>query len=105
MDRGHCGAQRLLNKQLETDWSQMLNEIVVKQLPCIDDVIKPLHPEYYWSADDTEWATDIMFKSRELLDELYPSFLHHAMRFKIAPTVMRYFGRRDSRGLAPRDNK
>jgi hypothetical protein len=96
-------AQSLLYKQLETNWSQTLMKLSLDSCPALDDVIRPLRPEYYWSADDTEWATDIMFKSGKLLDELYPSLLHHAMCVSNSPTVMRYYGRRDNRGMAPEE--
>jgi hypothetical protein len=52
-----------------------------------------LRPEYYWSADETEWATDLMFRSPAALDAIYPSLLYHAMRISDSPSVMRYFGR------------
>lgn len=94
-------AQNLLNRQLETNWSQMLMKLSLKSCPALSEVIRPLKPEYYWSADDTEWATDIMFKSVKSLDELYPSFLHHAMHVCDSPSVMRYFGRRQLRGVYP----
>ena len=94
-------AQNLLNKQLETNWSQMLMKLSLKSCPALSKVIRPLKPEYYWSADNTEWATDIMFKSVESLNELYPSFLHHAMRVSDSPSVMRYFGRRRLGGVYP----
>jgi hypothetical protein len=94
-------AQTLLNKQLETNWSQMLMELSLKSCPALAEVIRPLRPEYYWSADDTEWATDIMFKSVKSLDELYPSLLHHAMRVSNSPSVMRYYGRRQLGGVYP----
>ena len=75
----------------------------------MSDVLKPLHPEYYWSADETEWAIDIMFNSVESLDELYPLFLHHAMRVSDSPSIMKYFGKRNIslsgriKGRVPRD--
>jgi len=96
-------AQNLLNKQLETNWSQMLMKLSLKSCPALSKVIRPLKPEYYWSADNTEWATDIMFKSVESLNELYPSFLHHAMRVSDSPSVMQYFGRRRLGGVYPNE--
>jgi len=90
----------LLNRQLKTNWSQMLMKLSLETCPALADVIRPLHPEYYWSADATEYATDIMFKYSRDLDRLYPSFLHHGMCVSDSASVMRYFGRRDNRGLA-----
>lgn len=96
-------AQTLLNKQLETNWSQTLLKLSLKSCPALAEVIRPLRPEYYWSADDTEWATDIMFKSVKSLDELYPSLFHHAMRVSNSPSVMRYYGRCQLRGSFPNE--
>ena len=88
-------AQHLLNNQLRTDWKKLLNRLTLKSCPGLSDVLKPLHPEYYWSADETEWATDIMFNSVELLDELYPLLLHHAMHISDSPSIMKYLGKRN----------
>jgi hypothetical protein len=94
-------AQNLFNQQLETRWSNLLMRLSLKSCPALAEVIRPLRPEYYWSAEDTEWATDILFKSVASLDELYPSLLHHAMHVCDAPSVMRYLGRRQLRGVYP----
>ena len=72
----------------------MLNTLTSKMCPALFTEL-PLTPEYYWSADETEWATDILFKSRKNLDELYPSLIHYAMRISDAPAVMKYFGKRE----------
>jgi hypothetical protein len=93
-------AQAIMDKQLRTDWTKLLNRLTLDSCPALPQVLRPLRPDYYWSADETEWATDIMFKSVESLDELYPSFLHHALRVSSSPSVMRYFGRKDNRGPA-----
>ncbi len=85
-------AQKLMDKQLETDWPDMLNGLVAGMCPDLNSLL-PLRPDYYWSADETEWATDIMFNSTEALDSLYPSLIHHAMRVCDSPSIMRYMGR------------
>jgi len=86
-------AQHLLDDQLKSHWSKMLNGLALGSCPALSQVLRPLRPDYYWSADETEWATDIMFKSTPLLDSIYPSLLHHAMCVSDSPSVMRYFGR------------
>jgi hypothetical protein len=87
-------AQRLLDEQLKTDWAKMLNRLVLSSCPELPRILQPLRPDYYWSADETEWATDIMFESSAALDELYPTLLHHAMRIGDSPSIMRYLGGR-----------
>ena len=88
-------AQKLLDEQLKSDWKQILDRLAFSSCPALGQVLRPLRPDYYWSADETEWATDIMFKSIQALDSLYPSLVHHAIRISDSPSVMRYFGRRN----------
>jgi hypothetical protein len=96
-------AQNLFNKQMETNWSHMLMTLLLNSCPALGQVLRPLRPDYYWSADETEWATDIMFKSKEALDALYPSLLHHAMHVSNSGSVMKYLGRCDRRGVSPNE--
>jgi hypothetical protein len=88
-------AQHLLDDQLKSHWVKMLNGLALSSCPALSQVLRPLRPEYYWSAEETEWATDIMFASAKSLDSIYPSLLHHAMRVSTSPSVMKYFGRRN----------
>jgi hypothetical protein len=87
-------AQRLLDEQLQSHWTERLNGLALGSCPVLSQVLQPLRPDYYWSADETEWATDLMFQSPAVLDAIYPSLLHHALRVSDSPSVMRYFGRR-----------
>ena len=95
-------AQQLIDKQLKTNWSKMLNGLVNKMCPKLNSIL-PLRPDYYWSADETEWATDIMFTSMEELDRLYPSLIYHAMQTSDSSSVMRFLGRRSNCGLSPNE--
>ena len=57
--------------------------------------------DYYWSAEETEWATDVMFHSREALANIYPNLLHHGITTFGSSDVLRFLGqlpiiRRDS---------
>ena len=95
-------AQKLMDKQLKTNWSKMLDGLVRKMCPKLNSIL-PLRPDYYWSADETEWATDIMFTSMEELDRLYPSLIYHAMQTSDSSSVMRFLGRRSNSGLSPNE--
>src|SRR3989304_6933408 len=50
--------------------------------------------QYYWSAYQTEWATDIMFKDPRTPAELYPLLVRHAMEHFKSPDVMRFLARK-----------
>jgi hypothetical protein len=93
-------AQALMDQQLKSDWPGLLDRLMFGSCPALRTVLAPLRPEYYWSADETEWATDILFQSTAALESLYPSLMHHAMRVSDSPSVMRYLGRRSLAGRA-----
>jgi hypothetical protein len=46
--------------------------------------------DYYWSAFQTEWATDVLFKDPSSLAGLYPTLVRHAMDHFKSPDVMRF---------------
>lgn len=50
--------------------------------------------DYYWSAYQTEWATDVMFHDPAALASLYPALVRHAMQHFRSPDVMRFLGRK-----------
>jgi hypothetical protein len=90
-----AGAQRLLEAQLETDWPALLNGLTLATCPALPDLLAPLRFEYYWSADETEWATDVLFRDPADLDALFPILVRHALLVSDSPAVMRYFGKRN----------
>jgi len=93
-------AQKLLDKQLKTNWSALLNRLTLGACPALAEVLLPWRPQYYWSADNTEWATDIMFDSAAALESIYPDLLYHGMKISDSSSVMRFLGRRGG-GLLP----
>jgi hypothetical protein len=102
-------AQRALDGQIETDWPRLLNSLLLETCPDIGSILSPLDFNYYWSAEQTEWAADLMFRRAADLDRIYPSLIRHAMMVSDSPSVMRYLGKRcvmasgKARGRAPRE--
>ncbi|MEZ6092533.1 MAG: hypothetical protein R3C05_31900 [Pirellulaceae bacterium] len=47
---------------------------------------------YYWTSEQTEWATDIAFRDPSSLADLYPSLIHRGMKVFQSPDVMRFLG-------------
>jgi hypothetical protein len=95
-------AQELMNQQLQANWSEMLNTLTFQMCPDLQNTLL-IPPDYYWSADATEWATDIMFKSRQALDAIYPTLIYHAMKTSDSSAVMRYLGKRNIQGRGPKE--
>jgi len=86
-------AQALLDQQLQTDWVKVFNQLLLTVHPKFTELF-PQPMSHYWSADETDWATDVMFKSPASLAAVYPSLLKHAvLQFDLAD-VMRCLGRR-----------
>jgi hypothetical protein len=50
--------------------------------------------DYYWSADESEWATDVMFRTPADLSALYPRLVRHAMLSFDSGDVLRFLGKR-----------
>lgn len=92
-------AQALLDAQPWADWSGILQRLLRQSCPELLQLpLAQRNHEYYWSADDTEWATDIMFRSPQALARLYPALARHAIATFSSCDVMRFLGRvrRDS---------
>ena len=93
-------AQKLFDTQQRTNWLKMLDGLVRQSCPNIDHVL-PIRPNYYWSADETEWATDMMFKSTHALDQLFPAMVRHGMINTQCSAVTRFLGRKSAQGIMP----
>jgi len=87
-------AQRLMDKQLETDWPGDLSQIARSLNPLHREIFQPWPMDYYWSGYQTEWATDLLFRDPRALGEIYPALVRHAMLHFKSPDVMRFLGRK-----------
>jgi hypothetical protein len=86
-------AQRWADEQLRTNWVQEF-EALLRQ-------VHPLHPghlgqlpvPYNWTVHQSEWATDVAFRSRSALEEWYPRWVRHAFLNFTSTQVLRFLGR------------
>lgn len=94
-------AQRLFNKQLRTRWPDLLDSIAEQVFPLRSSILAAWPMRYYWSLDESEWASDVMFRSAADLAVLYPRLIQHAMRSFGTREVLRFLGRKvpTQRGL------
>jgi hypothetical protein len=84
-------AQQLLDEQKSMRWGPELTRL-----------LSVTHPrwrswpgqdrDYYWSAEQTEWATDVLFRSRQELAALMPRFIEHSITTLGSGSVMRFLG-------------
>jgi hypothetical protein len=89
-------AQKLLQQQLRISWTSLLNQIALQANPALKEIFarQGLDLDYYWSVQESEWASDILFRSAGELSALYPRLIHHGMRTFGSADVMRFLGRK-----------
>jgi len=88
-------AQALMDRQLKTDWVASLNRLLKRSHPTYREIVDlPPRLGYYWSADESEWASDVMFRSTAVLQGLYPQLIAHGMQNMGSREVLRFLGRR-----------
>lgn len=86
-------AQELLNAQLTTDWPALLDARRQSYFGIVDKIFGSESLQYYWSAESTEWATDVMFRNTTELDRLFPLFARYGLLVGDSANVMRFLGR------------
>jgi hypothetical protein len=86
-------AQKLCDRQLGVDWVAQLTRLLDQANPAWRQLLSPWELNPYWSADQSEWATDIAFRSGATLREFYPRLVQHAFRTFDSREVMRFLGR------------
>lgn len=87
-------AQRLMDQQRRTRWPAALNRITARVHQSHRRLFGEERLFHYWSADETEWATDVMFHSPADLSDLYLRLVRQAMIGFSGNDVLRFLGRR-----------
>jgi hypothetical protein len=88
-----AAAQNLADQQLRTDWSGLLDDLRRLFHPVHETMFGKQLLEIYWSADETEWATDVMFRSPAALARVYSGMVRHAMTAFGCKDVLKFLGR------------
>jgi hypothetical protein len=87
-------AQALADQQVQTDWAQALEPMVGQVHPLYRTLFPDFPIHYYWSCQDSEWASDILFRTPAALAGLYPHLIRHGMQNLSCAHVMRFLGRK-----------
>jgi hypothetical protein len=87
-------AQELMNRQVEKNWTEVLNGFAGQLNPEHESIFSRYPASYYWTCDQSEWATDIMFRNADFLKRLTPLLVRHGVLSYSSADVMRYFGRK-----------
>jgi hypothetical protein len=100
-----AAAQALMDRQLTTDWRPLLDGLAAAANPAHAALFGPAsgYPiDHYWSAQQSEWATDVMFRSRTALSALYPRLIRQGMQALGSRDVLRFLGKRVPDGQTAR---
>lgn len=85
-------AQALARAQLKSRWPLLLQPLIEQCHPHAPQLCYPLALSYYWSVTESEYATDVMFRSPAALARLYPALVHQGIRHFGSTDVLRFLG-------------
>ena len=88
-----AAAQALADQQLRTAWGPLLNAIARQVHPAHAEVLAAYPVPYYWSLEQSEWASDVLFRSPTALARLYPQLVAHGMQHLGSREVMRFLNK------------
>jgi hypothetical protein len=87
-------AQRMMDELDRRRWARFLNVYARKVNPWVVPGNELKLFGYYWTARESEYATDVMFRDEASLAGVYPALADHAIRQFHSHDVMRFLGRR-----------
>jgi hypothetical protein len=90
-------AQGLMNEQLKTDWSRILDAGAGRIHPLFAEICEKYPMRYYWTAFQSEWAMDLVFRDPQQLRRLYPQLIQLGMISFSSPDVMRFMDKKVTR--------
>jgi len=79
---------------LRVNWPGLLDRVALRLNPAAEEMFAKFPVSYYWSAHQTEWATDVAFGAPADLAAIYPQLAWGAMTAFSSPDVLRFLGRR-----------
>lgn len=87
-------AQQLLDEQTRADWPALLQELVQPIHPLWNFLHHQIDTPYYWMTEQSEWATDFLFRSPEDLARWYPRWVRYGLETLQCEDVLRYLGKK-----------
>ena len=87
-------AQAFADQLVHKKWDRFFNAFARRLNPFLDQIGAVFSKGYSWYAHQSEYATDVLFKERQILKELYPRLVQHATYFKGGDDIYTFFGRK-----------
>jgi hypothetical protein len=77
----------------KTDWPRQFDRLARGLNPAHGGMFAGCPMSYYWSAHQTEWATDLAFRSREALAGIFPQLAYGAIVGFSCRDALRFLGK------------
>jgi hypothetical protein len=87
-------AQRLLDQLTTRRWARLLHRLAERVNPLVRRATGLSLRSYYWSLQESEFATDVLFRTPATLAAVYPALARHAIEAFGSADVLRFLGRR-----------
>lgn len=87
-------AQELADRFDSAKLCRRLDAFAKSANPFLDTVIEKTGQGYFWCMNQCEFATDVMFKERSFLEDIYPSLVGHAFYDFTCTDVFTFLGRK-----------
>ena len=85
-------AQKFADRFANLNWPKILSKYARLVTPQMQDILQD--SPHYWVTAQSELSTDVLFKNRQSLSELYPELLSHGTLCFGAKQVMTFLGRK-----------
>jgi hypothetical protein len=91
-------AQTLADDLIDWPWQRWLRRLGHLVNPWVRPPDGLFH-DYYWTVRQSEYATDVMFRTPAALQAIYPALLRHGIELFHSEDVLRFLGHRPSPGF------
>jgi hypothetical protein len=91
-------AQTLADDLVDWPWERWLRHLGRLVNPWVHPKTGIFH-DYYWSVRQSEYASDVMFRTPAALHRVYPTLLRHGIETFHSEDVLRFLGHRASPGF------
>jgi hypothetical protein len=85
-------AQKFLDGQPKQDWRGQLSRLLRRVHPLHAEFFQAAPVDYYWTSEQTEWATDVLFREPAVLGELYGTLVRRGIDSFQSGDVLRFLG-------------
>ena len=86
------GAQKLMDEFVRLPWQTLLRELSRQLNPIHREIFRGTSNDYYWTIQQSEWATDVMFRRPKVLHRIAPVLARGALFSFSTSDILHFFG-------------